>query len=460
MIRKRLAALLFMATLAILLAACAVEGPAGPAGPPGPPGPEGPQGPAGEDAPPAPTAVPAALTAGYAGSQICASCHNEIAAAFTRSGHPYILSPVVEGQPPDYPGREVPAPPEGYTWEEISYVVGGYGWKALFLDSQGYLITGNSPDSPAQYNLENERLFLDAEWAPYHPGEGGLAYTCGGCHTTGYAPEGNQDDLPGISGTWAEAGVQCEACHGPGSLHAQNPRAVQMEIETEAAACQRCHLEGPPGEVNETFVLHHDEYGGMFQGKHQVLDCVICHDPHSGAARLDRSGEQAVGATCTECHFEAAQFQKVATHLRNRISCASCHMPYLIENAQGLEDQFTADLRTHQVAINPYRFEQSDPEQGTFSPQITLNSACRQCHNGLRGGIKPDQVLLENAIGYHDRPEEVPTVQPEQGGEGDEAGGSSPGGPDSGTVSPGGDEGQSGIAPQSGIASQSLAPHE
>ncbi len=32
----------------------------------------------------------------------------------------------------------VPDPPEGYTWEDISYVIGGYGWKARFIDLEGH----------------------------------------------------------------------------------------------------------------------------------------------------------------------------------------------------------------------------------------------------------------------------------------------------------------------------------
>ena len=35
----------------------------------------------------------------------------------------------VDGQPPEYPYTELVDTPEGYTWDDILYVIGGYGWK-------------------------------------------------------------------------------------------------------------------------------------------------------------------------------------------------------------------------------------------------------------------------------------------------------------------------------------------
>ena len=50
---------------------------------------------------------------------------------------------------------------------------------------------------------------MGENWVPYHAGEE-KPYNCGTCHTTGYVPEGNQDDMPGMIGTWAEDGIGCE----------------------------------------------------------------------------------------------------------------------------------------------------------------------------------------------------------------------------------------------------------
>jgi len=69
-----------------------------------------------------------------------------------QTGHPYKLNKVENGQPPEYPFSEVPQPPEGYTWDDVAYVIGGYGWKARFIDHDGFIITGDA-DATTQHNL-------------------------------------------------------------------------------------------------------------------------------------------------------------------------------------------------------------------------------------------------------------------------------------------------------------------
>ena len=68
---------------------------------------------------------------------------------------------MVDGQPPTYPYDSVTGgvttPPEGYTWDDITYVIGGYNWKARFIDTEGYNITGEE-DATTQYNFAQVQL--------------------------------------------------------------------------------------------------------------------------------------------------------------------------------------------------------------------------------------------------------------------------------------------------------------
>ncbi|MEN8098525.1 MAG: hypothetical protein ABFQ89_05575, partial [Chloroflexota bacterium] len=161
--KNRLINILALVTLTLslfLLVSCGASepGPTGPAGPAGPTGPEGPAGPAGEPGPagevgPAGTAGEGAemMVAQYAGSEACADCHAGVYDLFSKSGHAFKLNPVVDGKPPEYPFTEVPSPPDGYTWDDITYVIGGYNWKARFIDTNGYIITGDE-NATTQYN--------------------------------------------------------------------------------------------------------------------------------------------------------------------------------------------------------------------------------------------------------------------------------------------------------------------
>lgn len=418
--RNTLTVLLAFVAAAFLLSACIEQpGPIGPAGPQGEQGPPGPTGPAGNPGAPGAAGQDGASYAPptFIGSEACAECHQDLYDVFIQSGHPWKLNPVVNGEPPDYPFSDLPSPPPGYTWDQISYVIGGYNWKARFMDQQGYIITGEDENATTQYNLYNEALDMGDEWVGYHAGEANLPYDCGECHTTGYSPRGHQDDMPGIIGTWAFPGVQCEACHGPGSLHANHPLAYGMEVDRDAAACGQCHVRGEFTEVNagSGFIQHHEQYEELFQSKHAVIDCVLCHDPHSGVVQLRESGEQTTRTLCENCHFKQAENQNNELHQQLTIDCIDCHMPRIVRSAVGDATAFTGDIRTHMVAIDPYQVSQFSEDGLVALSQISLDFACRTCHQpdgDGRGRPKTDEALLQTAINYHLIPLPTPAAEP------------------------------------------------
>lgn len=394
----------------VLLAACAgSQGPAGDSGPPGPPGPEGPQGPAGEQGPAGPAGKVGEAAAEYIGAATCGGCHQELYDAFMKSGHAWKLNPVVDGQPPEYPFTEVDQLPEGYTWDDISYVIGGYNWKARFIDQNGYIIT----DKPGavisdttylnQWNFANPMVGKEAGWVTYNSGVKELKYTCGNCHTTGYSPGGNQDGKPGLVGTWAEPGIKCEECHGPGSLHASNPRGFTMQIDRDAELCGQCHIRNAIEAVDADgwFINHHEQYEELFQSKHVTIDCVVCHDPHELVVQLRQSGEATTRTQCQNCHFKQAQYQNNSMHVAMNLACIECHMPRIVKSAWGDPATFTGDIRTHLMAIDPNQIDQFSKDGTTTLSQIGLDFACRHCHVEGRGFPKTDEELKAVANGYH-----------------------------------------------------------
>lgn len=63
------------------------------------------------------------------------------------------------------------------------------------------------------------------------------AKECFGCHTTGYGKGGfeSYEKTPGL------ANLSCEACHGPGSLHAESGDADDIRRTPDVKGCTACH---------------------------------------------------------------------------------------------------------------------------------------------------------------------------------------------------------------------------
>lgn len=400
--------ILLIICLFVVVGCAGPQGPEGQIGPAGPAGPIGPVGPAGEDA---------TASQEFVGSEKCGECHENIYSKFTLSAHPNDIMKI-DGGPPTYPYDAitggVPEPPEGYTWDDISYVVGGNGWKAIFLDQNGYVITGPA----AQYNYAVERITFEADagWSAYHDGEENVTADCGQCHTTGYRPQGHQNNLEGIEGTWEFEGVQCENCHGPGSRHAADPYGVHMILDRSSQLCGECHYRGDKVTIqaSDGFEEHNQQFNDLYNSKHFALSCVTCHDPHASTLYADETvnPKEGINQVCESCHWAQKAVQNNPQHFN--LQCVDCHMPFMALSAQGDIERFTADIRSHQFSIN------TDPEAPQFSedgsqvmPYLTLQYACQHCHNGSFFSSRDLDELAEIADGYHDPIPPTPTPEPE-----------------------------------------------
>jgi hypothetical protein len=333
----------------------------------------------------------------------------------------------VGGVAPTYPFSTVPNPPTGYTWADITYVVGGYGWKARFIDVDGYIITDGFNGVNGQYNIPRADLGgtggLAAEWVPYHatdtapkPYDDG----CGKCHTTGwqtFADNGgvNQDGLVGIVGTWEEPGVRCEECHDPGVDHVVSKSAADITVDETAAGCGECHTRDAANRVlvSGGYVRHHEQYDELLKsGGMSTLDCNDCHEPHIGT----RYGHAAAGgirasASCESCHTGQTNNHLVA------VDCETCHLPRATKSARAV-DVYQGDVRTHMFKIQTDAVGKDDPTEGMWvddggtliaAGYVTLDMVCYQCHRdaGDVGGSNSRKSLTElsaRATGIHTPP--------------------------------------------------------
>jgi hypothetical protein len=327
-----------------------------------------------------------AASGDYVGSEKCFDCHSEIYNSWQASGHPWKLRKADKAK-----YAKLPLPP-GYSWDDISYVIGGANKKARYIDKQGYIITAakDGAEAKTQYNLE------DGSWSFYHKGEK-KPYKCGPCHMTAYSPEGNQDNLEGMIGTWAEDGISCEECHGPGMEHLRNPSTETIKIDRTADACGKCHQRGgmgPEPPAKGGFIQHHEQINELKAGVHKDLSCIDCHNPHERAILVRN--------TCLECHEDIASSYAQTIHGKQGTECIECHMPKAGKSAISVAS-YTGDVRTHIFKINTaadadmFQEVKDGDKVSTFAKGfVTVEYACLTCH-----GSRDKAWASKNAQGYH-----------------------------------------------------------
>ena len=362
-----------------------------------------------------------ALAQEYAGSEACKTCHSTQHTNWKQSGHPYKLQKIVGGNPPVYPvlsaqktvGTQVnytlnsgiPNAPDGLTWGDIGFVLGGYHSNARFLDKEGYLIYGAN----RQYNLATK------VWVSYTSGtltKASYTFSCYKCHTTGASKTKTADftAYPGIEGSWAETGIGCEGCHGPAKSHT-NDISIKPSKDVD---CSRCHARDrndatttytwdkrvewqakTVGTTSSGFIRHREQGDMLLASKHGKagFTCATCHDPHKGVY-FELGGIKPT-AKCESCHPNKTIVGHEAS--KTLAECTDCHMPFAARNGDQLTAYIseqsahywkvltdpitmTGNLETINNTATPpvgYKFIKQD---ANGISGLTLDYTCIQCH--------------------------------------------------------------------------------
>jgi hypothetical protein len=361
--------------------------------------------------------------AAFLGSAACGSCHPGFQDRQSLHAHSYTLTRV-EGQPPAFPmtveRAGVPDPPAGFTWSDISYVIGGYRHLALFVDLDGFILTSGQTGADTQWVLEQPATATPAGFVAYLPEQDQpqpLEFEIFRFLTTGPqpVPDGgavHEENRPGIGGTWVQAGVQCESCHGPGARHVADPAARDLYIDSAGiTSCNPCHslaYEGAATAIHADggFILARQQAAEVrASGGHADFTCQTCHEPHGGVT-YDRG--QAIRNECSACHSS----QNMARHegrtftlgdYSETLTCASCHLPRAVHAVssrtvasvdegipQGAEGRI-GDTRSHIVRINAAPDDYTavftaDGQQVRLDDQgaaaLTVDFVCLRCHHG------------------------------------------------------------------------------
>ncbi|WP_269524999.1 cytochrome c3 family protein [Coraliomargarita parva] len=124
--------------------------------------------------------------------------------------------------------------------------------------------------------------------------------------------------------------LSCEACHGPGSLHAENGGEIPGQIVNPGKnpeSCFQCHLD-KRGE------FHLPSAHPVLEGK---ISCTDCHNPHEGPAVMGGgTALMSENQTCFQCH-DAQKGPHVFEHEALRDGCTTCHTVHGSVNAKLLK---------------------------------------------------------------------------------------------------------------------------
>ena len=354
---------------------------------------------------------------GYVGAKQCKECHQEHYYGWKTTLHPYKFQDatpsavvgdfsknnhlMVDGKPVNMFEREgkfyiTAHGPDGkeHTYM-VKYLIGGI-WKQLYVIE---FPNGELHILPAMWIVEKQEWAKCKYWYKTV-----YQVSCTGCHNTGSRL--NYDPATGTyKTTWADKGVACEACHGPGKKHVNaamnggdvhetivNPARIP-DSRRGAMVCGACHNRGtsadgkygypmgylPGGQLNFKFTskpkLHPDDISKA--NRQQYIDwkksghakagvmCWDCHFTHSKGKANNAQTKLPGSSLCLSCHT----VEDHGVHgIHSYNNCIGCHMPAL--GKRGVK----GDVHSHQFrVISPA----DSIKAGGLDKQP---NSCNQCH--------------------------------------------------------------------------------
>ena len=217
---------------------------------------------------------------------------------------------------------------------------------------------------------------------------------CTSCH------EGYQEDLAGTahgrSGFGALSSRGCESCHGPGSLHVEDPEIVEnqprifaLSAEAQSAVCRACHDGG-----GQTFWE-----GGVHETR--GLSCLDCHSVHAYESEQAQLNAADGTEQCYACHQDVrAETWKTSHHpiREGKMSCGDCHNPHGSQTdpmitAASVNDQC---YRCHAEKRGPFLWDHPPVRENCAAchtphgsnhlklQRTSVPYLCQQCHSNTR----------------------------------------------------------------------------
>lgn len=213
-------------------------------------------------------------------------------------------------------------------------------------------------------------------------------------------------------------GKTCEACHGPGSKHAESASAddirnpAKLSPAETGKTCLACHLNKP-------------SHSGRIQSSHvnNQVSCTACHSIHKpGSEALVARKAATINQQCAGCHTTPwSQFRRPFRHRlpEGAMSCVDCHNPHG-SFRPGMLQAFSSNepgcFRCHADKRGPFTFEHAPVRfescstchepHGSANPRMLARQevrlVCLECHSNLPSQLQARAVMGVVPPAFHD----------------------------------------------------------
>lgn len=317
---------------------------------------------------------------GYAGSDACGECHEDVYKQWRRTPHSKMLVDAKKDPAAILATEFTDAIP--FTTDDIVFTVGNHWVQKYITEIDGTLYV-----LPKYWNVPKRAWEPYSIWnwrqEPYN-------VHCDGCHTVGFDPE---------TETFFEPGIGCESCHGPGEKHVESDgdpglivNPLNLDRTTAQMICMACHTDGtdttynkypfPVGYVpgddlskySSDFFMPKPKskkwyWGTMdtmerkrmyyfFQSKFYSTNraCEVCGFDRGATESKERYMSRS--EYCGTCHKDRWEnLEKHSGHTEEQAGCTDCHNPQVVD-----------EWGTY--SIHDHRFDFSKPKM-----------PCSECHD-------------------------------------------------------------------------------
>ena len=314
----------------------------------------------------------------YAGPEICAKCHKDIAAAQSTTAMARTWD-AASTLPTGFNQKKVEGPDPALAYEvrssrgklEVSIaepagvntvlpvqaVIGGNRHGVSFLAqvrelSGSHLVRPTLVEARYAYSPRGS-LILSPGFHTEKPASlesamgrvlsAGFEQRCLSCH-----------GKPGTLGAGEHGGVRCESCHGPAANHVDSltvagakpilpeplagPKSIAVCAQCHTGLSNINHADPVPGDLlvsSQVPALQHSE---CFRQSGGTITCTSCHDPHRDASDLAERSTK----TCLHCHAAANPKHSSICPVNASTGCPGCHMPSTNLNGFSIADNWIA----------------------------------------------------------------------------------------------------------------------